>query len=274
MTTAVMPAAFDGRILVVAPHMDDESLGCGLLLATHPNKEVVRVVFVTDGSHSPEQAGRTNSRRNELAGIREREAQRALEVLGIPLGNAEFLGFEDGTLDRRGTALRTAIVDCIRRGAPQYVFVPFRYDRHPDHLAINRAACDAYDSGEIDAPVIEYFVYSQWRMLPAGDVRAYLPSGTLRRVGPGPESAARLKRRALECHRSQTTRFFGWQSRPILSPELLERVCVEPEAFLLYDPALSGRRVFTRAGAWIAMAHRVEPALKRWKDRLAGWRGA
>jgi hypothetical protein len=47
---------FSGRLVVVAPHMDDESLGCGLLLATHADKSQAHVVFVTDGAQSPEGA--------------------------------------------------------------------------------------------------------------------------------------------------------------------------------------------------------------------------
>jgi len=73
-------------------------------------------------------------------------------------------------------------------------------------------------------------------------------------VAPGPD--AQLKRRALECHRSQTTRYFDWQTRPILTAELVDRVCAEPETFLVQEPALEGRRVLARGRAWVPIAHR------------------
>lgn len=262
-----------GPVLVIAPHMDDESLGCGLLLAGHSRKESLHLLFVTDGSHSPEPGtGADDAARRELARTREREARQAMAVLGVPAGNGSFLGFEDGTLANRRPELQAALVEQIRRVGAGTVLVPFRYDRHPDHLAISHAVTDAKGAGAIAASVIEYFVYSQWRLLRGGDVRAYLPAADLRRRQPTTETAM-LKRRAIECHRSQVTRFFDWQSRPILTRELVERVCVEPEVYLLHDARRPGRRALSRSRAWVPVAHRLEPWLKRCKDRLAGWQG-
>jgi len=267
----VRPADFDGAILVIAPHMDDESLGCGLLLASRPDKDRLHVVFATDGSHSPARAGQSREEARDLTRVRRDEALAALAVLGVPAENAGFLGFEDGALERAGPQFEAAIVEQARQRGAAFVFVPFRYDRHPDHLAINRAAWAAKRRGAIEAAVVEYFVYSQWRLLPSGDVRDYLDPRLLRRLELGP--LTQLKRRALECHRSQTTRFFDWQTRPILTADLVDRVCAEPETFLVQEPALDGRRVLARGRAWVPIAHRVEPVLKRWKDRFAGWKG-
>jgi LmbE family N-acetylglucosaminyl deacetylase len=268
----VLPEAA-GPILIIAPHMDDESLGCGLLLAGHSRKEMLHLVFATDGSHSPEPtSGAPDAVRCELARTREREAREAMATFGLPAGNARFLGFEDGTLATQCALLRALLVDHIRRTGAAQVLVPFRYDRHPDHLAVSRAVADAHREGAITATVIEYFVYSQWRLLPGGDVRAYLPATDLRACYPT-ETTAGLKRRALGCHRSQVNCFYEWQSRPILTPELVDRVCSEPEIYLLHDLKRPGRRALARARTWVPVAHRLEPWLKRCKDRLAGWQG-
>jgi LmbE family N-acetylglucosaminyl deacetylase len=262
-----------GPVLVIAPHMDDESLGCGLLLAGHARKESMHLLFATDGSHSPEPAtGADETVRRELARTRELEAREAMAVLGVPAGNASFLGFEDGTLANRRPELQAALIGEIRRLGAGTVLVPFRYDRHPDHLAISHAVADAHRTGAIKASVIEYFVYSQWRLLRGGDVRAYLPAADLRLRQPTTETAT-LKRRAIECHRSQVSRFYDWQTRPILTRELVERVCSEPEVYLLHDARRPGRRALSRARTWVPMAHRLEPWLKRCKDRLVGWQG-
>ncbi|MDP9199617.1 MAG: PIG-L family deacetylase [Pseudomonadota bacterium] len=262
-----------GPLLVVAPHMDDETLGCGLLLAAHPRKEHLHLLFVTDGSHSPEpSSGADDAARRELARTREQEARGAMAVLGIPADNASFLGFEDGTLASRKPALRAALVEQIRRVDAGTVLVPFRYDRHPDHLAISHAVADSHRDGAISASMIEYFVYSQWRLLRGGDVRDYLPAADLRLRQPTNETAS-LKRRALECHRSQVSCYFDWQTRPILTRELVERVCAEPEVYLLHDARRPGRKALARSRTWVPVAHRLEPWLKRCKDRLAGWPG-
>lgn len=261
-------AIFTERLVVVAPHMDDESLGCGLLLATHADKARAHVVFVTDGAQSPDGARWTTAEARDLVRTRQQEAMAALATFGVPAGNVDFLGLPDGSLHDRGPQLRATLTALVQRLAPQCVFVPFRYDRHPDHLAVNRAVCTAKRDAAIDTEIFEYFVYTQWRLLRTGDVRDYIAPDALRRVEPG--AAAAVKRRALDCHRSQTTRFFPWQARPVLTPELLDRVCSEPECFLKFDPARTGRRVLTRGRAWIPVAHQVEPVLKRWKDRISG----
>jgi LmbE family N-acetylglucosaminyl deacetylase len=273
MTIAPLPL-LDGRVLVIAPHPDDESLGCGLLLASRAHKESLHILFVTDGSHSPERAGgASESARRELAEIREREARDAASVLGLPPANVEFLGLEDGTLAAQPERLAMALVDYVRCIGAEQLLIPFRYDRHPDHLAINRVVTRAHAEGAITARVFEYFVYSHWRLLPGADVRACVATAELRQLDPGPGPAAALKRRALECHRSQTSCFFEWQSRPVLTRELLDRACTGPELYLLQDPARPGRQILARARHWIPIAHGLEPRLKRWKDRLTGWQG-
>ena len=144
MTIARLPVS-EGPVLVIAPHMDDESLGCGLLLASHPRKEQLHVLFVTDGSHSPEHAGgASESSRRELAQIREREAREAAAVFGLPPANVEFLGLEDGRLAAQPERLMSALVDYVRCIGAEQLLIPFRYDRHPDHLAINRAVSRAH----------------------------------------------------------------------------------------------------------------------------------
>ncbi len=260
-----------GPVLVIAPHMDDETLGCGLLLAGHPQRDALQVLFATDGAHSPEHAGGASAAaRRELAATREREAGAALEVLGLTAGQYRCLGFEDGTLVRQPQALAGELREPLQAAAQ--VFVPFRYDRHPDHLAVGRAVAAIRDDGGTAATVFEYFVYSQWRLLPGGDVRDCVDRSLLRSLAPTAALQAQ-KRRALDCYHSQTTCVLDWQNRPVLTPELLDRVCAGPEVYLLQDPARPGGRVLARARAWVPVAHRVEPVLKGWKDRLSGWRG-
>ena len=138
-------------------------------------------------------------------------------------------------------------------------------DRHPDHLAVNRAVHAAM-RGESRAQLFEYFVYYRWRMLPGRDVRAYLRRDAAFAVDI--QAVAEQKRRALDCFKSQTTQYYPWQDRPILSQGSLEEVCGQPEVFLRYDPALAGSAVLSAARAWIRFVHAFEPKAKRRKDRV------
>ena len=78
---------------------------------------------------------------------------------------------------------------------------------------------------------------------------------------------AALKRAALDAFASQTTRFYPWQTRPNLVPELLDDVSAGPEVFVRDAPP--GGRVFARGALRIRLLHRLEPTLKRPKDRTA-----
>jgi len=73
---------------------------------------------------------------------------------------------------------------------------------------------------------------------------------------------------------SQTTRFFPWQTRPILAAGNLEEVCTAPECFLQTDAASRGRRILARLPLWTQCAHVLEPRLKRtkeWSKSLLQW---
>jgi hypothetical protein len=144
--------------------------------------------------------------------------------------------------------------------------MPFRYDRHPDHLAINHVITAASRAGVIRAELTEYFVYYRWRLLPRKDIRKYIRADLLLEIDI--RAVAGLKRAALDRFTSQTTRFYPWQTRPILTPVLLDEECVGPEVFLRSDRDIRGPAVFVGSIPWIRIVHRVEPRLQKWKYLL------
>ena len=257
---------FEGTILVIAPHMDDEMLACGATLAALPEKHAIHIIYATDGTRSPVPDRLWKVRTlAKLQAVRTTEAENALDTLGIPRGNATFLGLPDGNLDSSEKELCDILVTHLRRLRPDHVFAPFQFDRHPDHLAVYRATVTALRTANSTASLNEYFVYFRWRLLPGGDVRNMIRNDLLIRI---PVTAhASEKRRALACYASQTTKYFGWQLRPILTSHSIEEVCTSPECFLQTDPDSRDDRVFTRLVPWIKCAHLLEPRLKRIKDR-------
>lgn len=261
---------FAGSGLVVVPHMDDEVLGCGGTLALLPDKAAWRVVYATDGMRSPEPViPWLDKVPPDLGAIRQEEARAALSCLGLSPENAHFLNLPEGRLRRHLPALRRALVRLMADWQPDHVLVPFRYDRHPDHLALNHVLTEMVHDGTYNGQLTEYFVYYRWRLLPAGDVRCYIRPGLLYEVNI--TSVSGQKRAALDCFKSQTTCFYPWQARPNLTPALLEDVSRAPELFLPHDASWPGTAVFDRAVPWIRVAHRLEPFLKKRKDRLVAW---
>jgi len=116
------------RLLILAPHPDDEVIGCGGLLALHlRDGRPVHVVVATDGA----QAGDGPQR--------EAESRAALATLGDV--TIEFLRFPDRELaNAHELDLRLAAI--LREQKPDLIAVPSPLEIHPDHIALSRAFCD------------------------------------------------------------------------------------------------------------------------------------
>src|SRR4051795_10285553 len=116
------------RLLVLAPHPDDEVIGCGGLVALHlRERRKVHVVIATDGA----QAGD--------AAQRDAESRAALASLGD--ATIEFLRFPDRKLaDARELDDRISAI--LREWKPDLIAVPSPLEIHPDHIALSRAFCD------------------------------------------------------------------------------------------------------------------------------------
>jgi LmbE family N-acetylglucosaminyl deacetylase len=125
---------------VLSPHPDDETIGCGLLLA-----EIARdghsacVALATDGGGGWYSATPRPSP-DSIVQIRHGEWHRALDALNVPKeGRFEF-GFPDGTLSDREGELAERIGELLQSLSPSEVLVTKPSDPHPDHRALARAA--------------------------------------------------------------------------------------------------------------------------------------
>jgi LmbE family N-acetylglucosaminyl deacetylase len=256
-----------GKIVIVAPHMDDEALACGGLIAKLPRKDDVHIIYATDGMKSPAPIipGRDQIS-PDLGKTRMQESVEAMKILGVREQNLHFLCLPEAQLKKHISSLRNLLRDKIRTIAPEQIFVPFRYDRHPDHLAVNHAVVLELEQGTMQANLIEYFVYYRWRLMPMGDIRRYIRPQFLFKLALG--DVAGQKRQALDCFASQTTIYYSWQTRPILTSMLLDEESKNPEFFLRATASAAGAAVFSNSVLWIRLVHRLEPILQRWKYRI------
>lgn len=120
--------------LVLAPHPDDETLGCGAtimrkLAAGTP----VKVVIAADGRHWYQSGKLSVDALNE---IREEEARQACAVLGLSGENITFLRFEDRRLADHRELLRDRLLDILETMNPEEIFVSSIVDTHPDHRVL------------------------------------------------------------------------------------------------------------------------------------------
>lgn len=122
------------RLLVFAPHPDDEVIGCGGLIALHLREQrAVRVVVATDGTKATGAAVDADSYRDR----RERECLGGLELLGAR--DVHFLRFPDRGLDG---SVSSALREQLLEFRPDLICVPSPVEIHPDHLALSRAFCE------------------------------------------------------------------------------------------------------------------------------------
>ena len=136
--------------VVFSPHPDDESLGCGGLIATLTDRgQDVRVVFVSDGAMSHPRSERFP--RHARATLRRAEAVVACATLGVPPQQVHFMDLPDGDVPRQWHPDFGSITDRLSARLAEWqadtLVVPWRRDPHPDHRAtweICRAAAEVY----------------------------------------------------------------------------------------------------------------------------------
>ena len=257
---------FKGNIIFFVPHMDDGVLACGGTIAKLPHKDQIHIVYATDGMASPAPVLPWRDSVSEDLGVaRTNESLTAMGSLGISKENIHFLNFADGRLKRHSKQFKDNVSQLLVQIRPVHVFVPFRYDCHPDHLALHRVVTKLLPTRAIDPKCHEYFVYYRFRLLPRRDVRQHIHPLYLREVDI--TNVSDRKRKALDCFTSQTTIYYTWQTRPNLSPRLLDQVSRSTEVFLNYDPSLPGPAVFKNCAFWIRFIHTLEPLLKKRKDQ-------
>ena len=193
-----------GRTLVVAPHPDDETLGCGGAIALLRKAGVpVHVLVVSDGAASQPQPSPFRTLRQVTQ--RETESLTALDRLGVLPPCVKFLRLPDGNLpsfgdDRFAEAVeRCAAVFQIAK--PSTMLVPWRRDPHRDHRATWELAIAAAIKARCDTRWLEYPVWL-WEHGQDGDIPRRSEAAVWRL---DIAAVLPLKRRAVRAYRSQIT---------------------------------------------------------------------
>jgi LmbE family N-acetylglucosaminyl deacetylase len=192
-------AAMHQRVLIVAPHIDDEAIAAGAYAADAiANGSEVFIVYLTAGDHS-----RTVLTLNRLTFFasapltrkgktRLSEAAEAASRLGLPEANVFLLGYPDRGLQRMinrpERALRSASTgkrrvpygQAVSPGAPHLisnlvsdlqqvielvepdvVIAPIAEDRHPDHRAAAMIVREALSPGALTPQRLGYIIHTR-----------------------------------------------------------------------------------------------------------------
>jgi N-acetylglucosamine malate deacetylase 1 len=127
-------ATFGRRLVVFAPHQDDETLCCGGAIAAATRAgSTVHVVYLTDGGKADDAQSAA-----QIADVRRGEAGSACAILGVPRDHVLFLGFPDGSLTAHQASALEAVEKTLEQCEPDEIYIPARFDEHPDHQETNR----------------------------------------------------------------------------------------------------------------------------------------
>lgn len=159
-----------GTTLIVAPHPDDEVLGCGGTMARLSDSgQEVHVAIVTRGYEPAFPADMVETVRSELA--------EAHKVLGV--SQCHFLDLPAAALDTvPGAKLNAAIGGLVQKIAPDTLFLPFLGDIHRDHQLIFTAGLVAARPRSADVPrrVYAYETLSETNWAAPGLTETFAPN--------------------------------------------------------------------------------------------------
>lgn len=151
------------QVLVLSPHPDDETFGCGgtIRMLTEGGIDV-DVAFLTKGEQGVEGGSAYSSEISErTAQVRAQEARDACHVLGVR--DVLFLDGKDTFLSEQ-PQLAESIAAVLRARTYQRVFCPWPQDSHDDH----RATCALLKRAvALTRLPISFWLYEVWKPLPA-----------------------------------------------------------------------------------------------------------
>lgn len=132
------------KILVIAPHQDDEVVGCGGTVIKHAKTGGhVEIVFCTSDTQE-----------------RAEETKEATQILSSKVNH--LLQFEIRSLYSHIDELSKKFTELFERVQPDIIFMPFMLDNHQDHISVSKALVKSYKQHKIDSLI---YAYSVWTTL-------------------------------------------------------------------------------------------------------------
>lgn len=221
-------------LLVVAPHPDDETIGCGATIARRVAAGMeVTVVVVSDGGNSHRSPLLTE---NDLAAIRRAESLRAMTVLGVPTAAVRFLSFDSIALRTRGGDVTASLAGVLREVRPDEILTTSGDEWSDEHRLVHAYVVSAASVADFRG-LLRVFPIWHWDEGPStlkpwaspfrqlmGLLRATrmieaTPRAAIVRVG---DLRAR-KKEAFACYVSQTTSLTGESSWTHFSARWIEK---------------------------------------------------
>jgi LmbE family N-acetylglucosaminyl deacetylase len=161
-------ALYGNKVLVVAPHQDDEAIGCAGTVIKHAKSGGhVEIVFC---SHDTSE--------------RMKEAEKAASIMYSQKNH--YMQFPLRSLSYNRD-FEKSLVSVINKVKPDVVFLPFLFDKHDDHRAISKALINIKKKIDLNFMVYSYSVWSPLNPNCLFDI----------------SNEWELKKQAIECYKTQ-----------------------------------------------------------------------
>lgn len=157
------------RMMVFAPHSDDEWIGCGgTLIRLMANRCKVRVVVLSDGAKGDPE----HFFEGDIGAMRQEETRGVLASLGID--DVCFLGFPDGDLGSHASGLGLSIARVYDEFAPDWVLTTAPGEHHRDHVCAGYLVMRHWLSRGGRERLLAYEVYGAIRLDLLVDITAVM----------------------------------------------------------------------------------------------------
>lgn len=218
----------NGGVLVLAPHPDDESLGCGASIAMLAQRGVrIAIAVITDGSLS--HAASQSYPKDRLATLRHNEVRRAMQILTGSDGGVHWLGYPDCSAPSDEAEISAAVSRLMEIAADieaTAIWATWAGDPHCDHKATATLALALRQR----FPGAMLWSYPIWGRF-SGEAETTLERTSLVRVDPS--CFRMIKALAIAAHRSQMMPLIDDDPNGFVMPPDKQRHFIEtPEIFI------------------------------------------
>ncbi len=159
-----VPDLYSNHILIIAPHPDDETIGCGGLISRLcALGRPPHVAILTGGSGS--HRGCCDISESEVISHRRDLTLRSAQIMGLPESNIHTFDFTDGHIADLPPAQIERLNGLISELKPDAIFLPHSGEGWPDHLAARKIGLDiAFENTVVYEYCVWMWYYNVWRL--------------------------------------------------------------------------------------------------------------
>ncbi len=158
--------ADDKKVLIIAPHPDDDVIGMGGTMAVKASEGYrFKIIYVTNGGGSTKTSSYKDLSREDLIALRKEEAKNSIVALVDDVKTVEqiFLGLDSSCLFEKPELYTGELSKAINNNSFSEIYIPYPEDRHATHSAVASLSLGILRHNYKNAQI---FAYETWDPIP------------------------------------------------------------------------------------------------------------